>query len=174
PPPDSFRPVGEAIPIEELTLRAAGVGPIVLGTESEEAIGRLVASLGPADDTGPAGTELGMCAEDDGIWVRWGDLTAIVEGTADTGTFVGFRHVEIDPDDSRFPLATPSGIHLGDPLTDLERAYTSYKLVYESVEGSQQFRLMDSGDLLLWGPITSTDADGTVTGIYSPPSCATS
>jgi hypothetical protein len=59
-------------------------------------------------------------------------------------------------------------------LSDLERAYTSYKLVYESVEGAQQFRLMDAGVLLLWGPITSADPDGTVTGIYSPPSCPAS
>jgi hypothetical protein len=174
PPPGAFRAVGAAIPVEELTLRATGLGPIVFGTDSEEAIGRLVASLGRADDTGPAGTDLGMCAEDEGIWVRWGDLTAIIEGDADSGTLVGFRHVEIDPSGANLPLATPSGIRLGDPLTDLERAYRTYKLAYESVGGAMQFRLMDDDGVLLWGPITSTDASGTVVGIYSPPSCPAS
>jgi hypothetical protein len=174
PPPGAFRAVGAAIPVEELTLRATGLGPIVFGTDSEEAIGRLVASLGRADDTGPAGTELGMCAENEGIWVRWGDLTAIIEGDADSGTLAGFRHVAIDPSSASLPLATPSGIRLGDSLSDLERAYRSYKLAYESVDGALQFRLMDSDGVLLWGPITSTDAAGTVVGIYSPPSCPAS
>ena len=174
PPPGAFRAIGAAIPIEELTLRATGLGPIVFGTDSEEAIGRLVASLGRADDTGLAGTELGMCAEDEGIWVRWGDLTAIIEGDGDSGTLAGFRHVEIDPSGASLPLATPSGIRIGDSLSDLERAYRSYKLAYESVDGAMQFRLMDSDGVLLWGPITSTDAAGTVVGIYSPPSCPAS
>jgi hypothetical protein len=174
PPPGAFRAVGAAIPVEELTLRATGLGPIVFGTDSEEAIGRLVASLGRADDTGLAGTELGMCAEDEGIWVRWGDLTAIIEGDGDSGTLAGFRHVEIDPSGASLPLATPSGIRIGDSLSDLERAYRSYKLAYESVDGAMQFRLMDSGGVLLWGPITSTDSAGTVVGIYSPSSCPAS
>jgi hypothetical protein len=50
----------------------------------------------------------------------------------------------------------------------------SYTVSFEVIEGKDFFRLSDGGDLLLWGPVTSTDPQGTIEGIYSPDPCPAS
>jgi len=54
---------------------------------------------------------------------------------------------------------------------DLQRIYSQFTITFEVIEGKDHFRLVDGGDLLLWGPVSSTEADGTIEGIYSPSPC---
>lgn len=183
PPPSSTVPTttipdpaavgvwGEPVALSRLALRADAVGPIAFGTPSSEAIGRLVASLGTPEEIGVAGVEHGLCADEDGRFVRWAELVAIVSGTLADGTFVGYRFQAPDVPTSHLDLATPSGIHLGDDLATLTETYARYSISYETVEGASTFQLTDDGTLLLWGPISSTEESGRIEGIYSPLPC---
>jgi hypothetical protein len=70
--------------------------------------------------------------------------------------------------------ATLSGLRVGDTVGDLERIYAG--LVIEYVVDSDvglvfELRGERGGELLLWGPVESQNADALVTGIYSPDSC---
>jgi hypothetical protein len=71
-------------------------------------------------------------------------------------------------------LETLSGIRLGDTVEVLQSTYGSYTVSFEVIDGKDHFRLLDGGELLLWGPVTSTEAQGTVEGIYSPDPCPSS
>lgn len=173
PAPSLIGVWGDPVPISRLTLKAGGIGPIAIGTPSAEALGRLVASLGTPDEVSAAGPEHGLCPGDEGRIVRWSELTAIVLGTVADGTFSGYRFQEPEIPTSKIDLATPSGIRLGDDLATLNQVYAKYTLTYETVGGESTFGLFEDGELLLWGPISSTEESGRVVGIYSPPPCST-
>jgi hypothetical protein len=172
PEPSSFPAVGEAIPMSSLTLTASGIGPIAFDDDAPDAIGRLVASLGHPKETGAAGEELGLCANDDGRFVRWAGLTVVVSGTFADGTFAGYRYEDETVPTMHLDLATPSGLRVGDPVSMLNRLYASYQIDYVSSEGTDLFRLSDADGLLLWGPVSSTEDSGRVEGIYAPDVCA--
>jgi hypothetical protein len=173
PPPSAVGVWGEPVALSRLTLKANAIGPIAVGSRASEAIGRLVASLGTPEEIGAAGTDFGLCAGDDGRFVRWAELVAIVSGTLTDGTFVGYRYEEPAVPTSHIDLATPSGVHLGDDLATVNETYAKYSIAYESANGSSTFRLSDGEELLLWGPISSTEESGRVLGIFSPPACST-
>jgi transcriptional regulator with XRE-family HTH domain len=138
---------------------------------TQEALGRLVASLGAPEEVGVAGTEHGLCEGDDGRYARWAQLTVIVLGTVADGTFVGYRYQEPSVPTSLINLATPSGIRLGDDIAALNETYASFTITYETVAGATTFRLFEDAELLLWGPVSSTDDNGRIEGIYSPAAC---
>ena len=119
-----------------LTLKAGGIGPIETGTPANEALGRLVASLGIPEEVGVAGTDHGLCEGDDGRYARWAQLTVIVLGTVADGTFVGYRYQEPTVPTSLINLATPSGIRLGDDIAALNETYASFTITYETVAGA--------------------------------------
>jgi len=171
PGPAAFPAAGSPIAPSQLTLKAGGVGPLRLGDPITEVAGRLTASLGTADATGAVTDEL--CAGDEGIWIRWGALQALFRGDATTGTFAGYRYaLTADMDPAVAILRTPSGLRLGDSVADLERIYTRFGITYTTdATGANVFRLLDGETLLLWGPISSPEPDGTVEGIYSPVTC---
>ncbi|MGI9528921.1 MAG: hypothetical protein ACR2NG_04360 [Acidimicrobiia bacterium] len=73
--------------------------------------------------------------------------------------------------DTELDLATLSGLELGDTVADLKQIYSSFTITFEVIDGQDHFRLLDGGELLLWGPVTSSDNDGIVLGIYSPTQC---
>lgn len=171
PEPASLDTVGEPIPVSSLTLRTGGIGPIDIGDAAPDAIGRLVASLGEPDEIGPAGEELGLCLDDEGRFVRWAGLVAVVSGTLGDGTFAGYRYAEEAIPRIHLDLATPSGLRLGDPISTLNRIYASYQIDYVSVDGAGLFRLSDGDGLLLWGPVSSIEDSGRVEGIYGPDAC---
>lgn len=162
---------GDPVVTSRLTLKAGGIGPIETGTPAQEALGRLVASLGAPEEVGVAGTEHGLCEGDDGRYVRWAQLTVIVLGTVADGTFVGYRYQEPPVPTSLINLATPSGIRLGDDVATLNETYASFTITYETVAGATTFRLFEDAELLLWGPVSSTDDNGRIEGIYSPAAC---
>jgi hypothetical protein len=172
PEPADIEPVGDAIPMSSLTLKAGGIGPLVVGDAAPDAIGRLVASLGRPEATGLADEELGLCAGEDGRYVRWAGLTVVVSGTLQDGVFAGYRFEEQAVPTMHLDLATPSGIRLGDPLSALNEVYAAYQIDYVSDGGTSLFRLSDEEGLLLWGPVSSIENSGRVEGIHSPDACS--
>jgi len=151
--------------------KAAGIGPIALGSSIGEAAGALVASLGEAD---AAGLDTDLCGSQEWYWLRWGDLEAIFDGYADDATFIAYRYETTGSGTPDPVLETLSGIRLGDTVEALQSTYGSYTVSFEVIKGKDHFRLLDGGELLLWGPVTSTEQQGTVEGIYSPDPCAAS
>ena len=168
----SIEPVGDAIPMASLTLKAGGIGPLVIGDAAPDAIGRLVASLGRPEEVGVAGPELGLCAGDEGRFVRWAGLTVVVTGTLADGVFAGYRFEEQAVPTMHLDLATPSGLRVGDPLSTLNEVYAAYQIDYVSDGGTELFRLADEEGLLLWGPVSSIEDSGSVEGIHSPNACS--
>jgi hypothetical protein len=162
---------GDPVALSRLTLKSDGIGPIEIGTPATEAIGRLVASLGTPDEIVAGGTEHGLCAGEDGLSLRWAALSAIVSGTLAEGTFVGYRYEEPAVPTGHIDIATPSGIHIGDDIATLNEVYASYAILYETFGEESTFRLFEGDELLLWGPISSSEDSGRVEGIYSPPWC---
>lgn len=171
PAPGMIDPVSDPIPLSALTLNSGGIGPIAFDDPAEEAIGRLVSSIGEPSETGSADENLGLCAGDDGRFVRWDGLTAVVSGTLADGTFVAYRYDAISVPTMQLDLSTPSGLRVGDSVKTLNEIYKSYQIDYVSAAGTNMFRLSDGDGLLLWGPVTSREDSGRVEGIYAPEVC---
>lgn len=172
PATSSFEAIGPAVPFSALTLTANGIGPIAFGDSAPDAIGRLVASLGEPEETGVAGEELGLCADDEGRFVRWAGLTVAVTGTFADGTFTGYRYEDVAIPTMHLDLATPSGLRIGDTVSTLNQIYSSYQIDYLSSGGTDLFRLSDADGTLLWGPVSSIEDSGRVDGIYAPIACS--
>lgn len=172
PEPSSFEAAGTAIPASSLTLAANGIGPIAFDDAAPDAIGRLVASLGKPEEVGVAGEEMGLCAGDDGRFVRWAGLTVVVTGTLADGTFTGYRYGAEAVPTMHLDLVTPSGLRIDDPISTLNQIYSSYQIDYVSSDGTDLFRLSDADGLLLWGPVSSIEDPGRVEGIYAPDACS--
>lgn len=168
PSAESWTAVGDPIPTTELGLKASGIGPIGIGTTITDAAGSLVASLGPANE---AGVDADLCPGSEWYWLDWGDLRGIFDGYGQDSLFIAYRY-ETDGESEPEPtLETLSGIRLGDTVEMLQNTYASYTVSFEVIEGRDYFRLADGGDLLLWGPVTSTEPQGIIQGIYSSDPC---
>jgi len=174
-----IEPIGDPIAADELGLGADAIGPLALGFDGAEAVGRLVAGFGqPSADSGVvvASPELGVC---DGQMrtVRWGALT-LVNGVGDGGaeTLVAYRidaALASDDTDPTASLKTLSGLGLGDTVADLKVIYDGFQVELTEREGGPAFELYSSaGDLLIWGPTTATDDNGTIIGVRSPTTCS--
>jgi len=161
---------GQGLSTAQLTMKASGLGPIEIGESLSDVSGRLVASLGQAESAGDSD----LCQPEEIYWLQWGPLRAIFDGYGPTSNFVAYRYAETDAGDANVPLATLSGIGLGDTVAELQDTYNFYTITFEVIDGQDHFRLVDGGELLLWGPVSSTDATGTVLGIYSPSPCPAS
>ncbi len=175
-----IEPVGTPLDIDGLRLAANRIGPIEFGTPESEALGRLVASLGPPDaDTGPIGStgEMGTCTDEPIRVVRWGPL-AVVAVPSETGSVLGGFRVDLalgGLDSRAATVQTLSGLRAGDTVADLQRIYSDFTIDFlEEPQLGLIFELRQAGttDLLLWGPVTSAEEDGRVTGIFSPDPCA--
>lgn len=168
PPANEWETLGDPIPAAELGLKVSGIGPIALGSPIGETAGALLATFGEADN---AGFDADLCASHEWYWIEWGDFTAIFDGYAVDATFIAYRYQTAGSGTPDPTLETLSGIRLGDTVEALQSTYGSYTVSFEVIEGKDHFRLLDGGELLLWGPVTSTEAQGTVEGIYSPDPC---
>lgn len=170
PSGESWAAAGDPIPTPNLGLRASGIGPITFGTSLGEVAGVLVASLGPADT---AGSDTDLCPSPEWYWLEWGALRVFFDGYTNDADFIAYRYEETNPGSSVVSFETLSGIRLGDTVEALQSTYGSYTVSFEVIEGRDFFRLLDGGELLLWGPVTSTEPEGAVEGIYSPDPCQT-
>ncbi len=177
--PGLLSAVGSPIPINRLQLVDNGIGPFQFGQDAATVLGGFVASFGqPNDDSGIITSvgEMGTCSGDSIRVVRWGPLAlaSIYEGNS--GAFAGYR-LDVafgDIDAPTKDIRTLSGIGITDTVATLEGVYAAFSVHYV-VEDSlgQVFELRRSADsdLLLWGPVTSADPEGIITGIYSTNPC---
>ncbi|NNF63971.1 MAG: hypothetical protein HKN07_06895, partial [Acidimicrobiia bacterium] len=179
-PGPTIVPVGDAIPLDQLQLARTSIGPIEFGLPADQALGRLAASLGPADSDSGDGIstgEFGSCLEGYERIVRWGPLIVIVNHDgAGVPVFAGYR---LDSSQSFISpasdLATLSGLKAGDSVADLEEIYGgSFTINYlddPTLGNIYELRRDSDGARVLWGPITGSTADGVVLGIFSPEPC---
>lgn len=169
---------GDSIPINELRLAVDAIGPITLGSPADQAIGRLIASLGdPTDDTGPivSSGEFGGCQDSTVRIVKWGALAAVVVIDKDgTEIFGGYR-VDLTYDSAATSdaaeLETLSGLKVGFSISQLRSIYSGFQVdIVQDPDVGRIFELRgSSGNLLLWGPVLDTGNEGTdqIMGIYS-------
>lgn len=175
--PGVISPIGSAIAIEELHLAADAIGPLDFGIAGDEAVGRLVASFGqPDEDSGVVAGDpsLGICAADQMRTYRWGGLTVVLRAANGVETFVGYRlSLAGAGGHATAGVKTLSGLALGDTVETLQGLYSGLTVQLTEREGAPAFELYGNSDgLLLWGKVTSTDADGTVETIQSPLECS--
>lgn len=167
PLPEDWPPSGDSIGLDELTLKASSIGPLEFGSPIGDVAGQLTMTAGEAQEAGIDGT----CGPEEGYWLQFGALRALFDGWEDDSTFVSYRYEEVGtgPD---LGLTTLSGLALGDTVADLKAIYgSSYTISFELIDSKDHFRLSDGGELLLWGPVSGTEDDGIIEGIYSPSPC---
>ena len=173
-------PVGDPIPIAELTMSANDIGPLDFGADADDVLGRLAATFGqPTDDTGfiVGNGSFGECPGESIRVVRWGPLNIVVKGEVGNATFVSYR-LDLKYGgitSATTDMATKSGLRVSDQVSTLEAIYAGYDIQYvvdQDVGLTFELRSSASDELpLLWGPVESTAPDSLVTGIYSPDSC---
>ncbi len=168
PPPSTWPPAGDPLDTADLTLRAAGVGPIDIGSPIADVAGALGATFGEANASG----DDSLCPPAESYWLQWSDLRVIFNGFGDDATFVSYRYEDVGAGES-LGLSTLSGLTVGDTVADLGQIYSQFTITFELIDGVDHFRLNDGGELLLWGPVSSTEPEGVVEGIYSPSPCET-
>jgi hypothetical protein len=163
---------GAAVPIEELTLGAFGLGPFGFNSGTPY-LGRLVASLGQPDSRREIDAELGLCDDETGYAYTWGWLTAIFRDDAGSEILVGYRLDQSDFEHPTQAITSRSGLAVGDTIGRLEAIYLQSGLGFVDVDDIPNFVLLRSTDsaTLLWGPVTATDEEGIIQGIYSPRAC---
>ncbi len=179
-PAATIVPVGEPIPLEDLQLAVNSIGPIAFGTAADQALGRLVASLGdPDDDTGPilSTGEHGSCVGVMERVVRFGPLSVLLNDDAEGVSVLAGYRLDLSAGAFISPainLTTLSGLKGGDTIDTLEDVYSGFVIEYvEHDQFGEVYELHRRADnaLLLWGPITSRDPDGQILGIFSPDPC---
>jgi hypothetical protein len=173
-------PIGDAIPISELTMTADGIGQFSFGDDGTQVLGRLRATFGqPTDDTGfIVGTgAFGECPGDAIRVVQWGPLNIVVRGEPADNRFVSYRM------DLRYggatteitDMTTLSGLRVADTVGRLEDIYkANFDIVFrvhQDLGMTFELRASPEGDILLWGPVQSEAPESTVTGIFSPDPC---
>jgi len=172
-------PVGEAIPMAELQMTVDDIGPLDLGADGDEVLGRLVATFGePTQDTGftVGDGSWGECAGDSVRIVQWGPLSVVVKGQVGNSQFVSYR-LDLRYGGITSPttdIQTRSGLRVGDEVGQLKEIYSGFAIEFvvdANVGLVFELREQLGGDLLLWGPVESQEDDALVTGIYSPNSC---
>jgi hypothetical protein len=174
-------PQGEAIPVDELRLEVSAIGPLDFGQPGDEVLGRLAASLDqPNEDSGAITSDgaYGTCPSQQIRLVRWGPLVVVTTlDQSQTGTFVGYRldqgHLQEGESSPASGIRSLSGLALGDTVATLESIYEDLGTEFrDHAEVGTIYEILDSaGVVLLWGPVTSAQPDGTVRGIYAPDSC---
>ena len=171
--------VGDPLAIEDLSLATNGIGPIAVGDDGSRVLGQMAATFGQPDaDSGTviATGEFGACPGAPIRVVRFGPLAIIITDPESAPVFAGYR-LDLafgNLESQAAELRTVSGLMAGDTIETLEATYSGFSIEYEVIgEAGLSFRLStESGGLLLWGPVTSTEPDGRISGIYSPDSCS--
>jgi hypothetical protein len=178
----TITPIGDAILLSEIQMKASALGPLEFGRDSDEVLGRLAATYGqPTDDTGffvGDGT-FGECPGDSVRIVSWGPLRIASVGPEGTADFVSYR-LDLSYGGITSPttdIATLSGLRVGQTVADLKSIYSGFAIefVVNDDIGGLVFELRETqaGDILLWGPVDSQADDALVTGIYSKDHCET-
>lgn len=176
----AFVASGNPVAIVDLTMAVDALGPIKLGTSAPRSVGRLIASLGePDQDTGAviSNGAFGSCDGDTERIVRWGPLAVVVIVDDDRTQTLGGYRLDLSYGGFDSPTAdmqTLSGLQLGNSVKELESTYEGFDidfLAHPELDNIFELRSSNSGNLLLWGPISSPDESGFIQGIYSPDAC---
>ena len=169
--------VGDAIPLEDLTLGAFALGPLTFGDQNVDALGRLVATFGQPDDLRNIGESDGLCPTDTGRTARFGWLTVYLRNELEIEVLVGYR-VESPTNGSAgehptSELRTISGAAIGDTVPDWNDTYKTSIVVTALLDGTPHLLLLRSSDerTLLWGPLDIAGDPSRLIGIYSPRPC---
>ena len=171
---------GEPVAIGDLTLAVDSIGPIDLGTSAPRSVGRLIASLGePDEDTGAVISTgaFGACEGDTERIIRWGPFVVVIIVDDDRTQILGGYRLDLSYGGFNSPTAdlkTLSGLQLGNSVAELERTYDGFDIQYlahPELENIFELRSANTGNLLLWGPISSVDESGFIRGIYAPDAC---
>ncbi|HEX9854973.1 MAG TPA: hypothetical protein VGC47_06640 [Acidimicrobiia bacterium] len=164
--------VGDAIPIDELSLGAFALGPLDIGSPAHDAVGRLVATFGQPDAViETLDASVGLCDGVAGRLVSWGGLGLVLAGDGEAEAFAGYR-LELDADDGPTNgLRTLSGLGLGDTWEQVEAIYPTATGV--DIGGAPGFIVSRSSDgiTLIWGSLAESGSTALVTGIHSPRPC---
>jgi len=177
--PPYIEPIGDSYEVAILTLHRDGVGPLRIGDPIDVVLGTLAASLGqPNSDSGLVTSvgEYGTCRGTQTRTVRWGSLTTVFQNQADLGPlFFGYR-IEGQPagtDDPAAGLKTVSGLEVGHTVATLVNVYSNAYTVSiaNNLADGAEYEIRLGSIVLLRGPLSSTDGDGVVEGIYSPYRC---
>jgi len=163
---------GAPVPVEDLTLGAFALGPFSFNAGTPY-LGRLVASLGQPDGMSTAGTEFGLCADEEGVAYSWDGFVAIFRVEGESEVLVGYQLSQTGTDHPAQSIRSRSGLKVGDTLERLEAIYLQSGLAFDEIDGTTHFILLRSSDnaTLLWGPVTSSEPSGVIEGIYSPRAC---
>ncbi len=167
--------VGDPIPLDELTLGAFSLGPLEFGDTEDEALGRLVASLGQPDELRDIGEAEGLCPTDSGSEASWGWLTAIFREQGDTDVLLAYRFVADpeQPDHETNELATISGATIGDTIGEIRAIYDPLPITTKELDGEPGYILTRLSDerTLLWGYAAGDTDDDLITTIFAPRPC---
>ncbi len=174
-----IEPSGTPLDLRDLRLAANAIGPIGFGAPAPQALGRLVSSLGePTTDTGDfvSSGEMGTCPGDTIRVATWGPLAAVAIPGGDGQVLGGFRlDLALGGLETRAAtISTLSGLRAGDTVEEMQTIYEDFTIDFiEEPDLGLIFELRraNEADLLLWGPVTSDEPDGIVTGIFSPDPC---
>ncbi len=178
--PAPIEATGDPIPLDDLRMASSGIGPLLMGADGNEILGRLTATFGqPNEDSGTfiSSGVYGACPGDTVRVVRWGPLAVVITDPEGLPSFAGYR-LDLafgDLDSLSAELRTVSGLRAGDTVETLESIYADDFVINYVVDDDSGlvFELRNQDNtLLLWGPVTSADPDGKVGGIYSPNACA--
>ena len=180
PPPLVVAPIGEPVDTDQLRLSATGIGSLAFGDPGDVVLGVLAASLGEPDEiSGPitAHGQYGTCDGDPIGLVRWGPLLVVTLDDPEAGSIFYAYRLDMrgqDGEGGAHELLALSGIRPGDTVKQLEGLYSSrftVEYVQDPIEGLV-FELRPQGaPPLLWGPVTSSEPDGIIEGIFGPEPC---
>jgi hypothetical protein len=187
PSTDPYPPVEPPILAEDFKLMTDGlrindndIKDLIFGTEADLAVGRLVASFGPAtQDTGwqTSTGQYGVCAGDLERVVIFDTFAAIVTKSGGQEIFNGYRNdltsgggLGTDP----ASIETLSGLVIGDTVETMQTIYESQRVVFGTdpkLGPIYEVNSAASGIQLLWGPVEGEDNTDRVIGIYAPDVC---
>jgi hypothetical protein len=165
---------GAPIPVDDLTLGAFALGPLQVGSSGSTALARLAGTFGqPTEITDLTGGDLGICETDTGRAVRFGWVTVIVIGDEGAETFVGYRYDEGPDGHPSAGLRTLSGATIGNTVTEVDAIYVGPLVEIGEVDERPHLFVLRSSDrrTLLWGPVSGSNEDAIVQGIYAPYWC---
>ncbi len=175
-----IEPTGAPLSASGMRLHWKGIGNLRFGDDFGEVLGSLAATLGQPDrDTGVVVSrgEYGTCRDDEIRAVEWGPLAVVALAVPDDA--VAFHSYEVDGTlqdvlGAPLELTTLSGLRVGDTVPTVEEIYTTatYRVVLgDDTSQGPKFEVLNGDTVMLWGPLSSVEEDGTVLGVFSPTAC---
>lgn len=163
-------------PESVLTMRPDGLGDVLFGDDSEQAIAALAAVLGPpADDTGWI-TDAETCIGSEVRFVTWGSLRAFFSDGPSDWAPAGVRHfASYDQSPSigspLLELRTAEGVGIGSPVGDVRAIYGDDAVITGDPLFGDLFQVITPGAGFLWGILTGPNPTDTVASISGGFSC---